>query len=53
MINNYIQFVSNNVKELQSLKKRIKVFEYLKNCISNNGFIFLQEAHYTVYDEKR
>ena len=31
MINNYIQFISNNVKGLQSLEKRIKVFEYLKN----------------------
>ena len=53
MINNYIQFISNNVKGLQPLEKRIKVFEYLKNCISNNGFMFLQETHSTVYDEKR
>ena len=30
MINNYMQFISNNVKGLQSLKKRTKVFEYLK-----------------------
>ena len=29
MINNYIQFISN-VKGLQSLEKRTKVFEYLK-----------------------
>ena len=53
MINNYIQFISNNIKGLQSLKKRIKVFEYLKNCISNNGLMFLQETHSNVYDEKR
>ena len=53
MINNYVQFISNNVKGLQSLEKRIKVFEYLENCISNNGFMFLQETHSTVYDEKR
>ena len=52
MINNYIQFISNNVKGLQSLKKRIKVFEYLKNYISIMG-LFLQETHSTVYDEKR
>ena len=52
MINNYIQFISNNVKGLQSLEKRIKVFEYLKNCISNNGFLFLQETHSIVFDEK-
>ena len=53
MINNYIQFISNIVKGLQSLEKRIKVFEYLKNCISNNGFMFLQETNSTVFDEKR
>ena len=53
MINNYIQFISN-VKGLQSLEKRTKVFEYLKKkCISNNEFMFLQEMHSTVYDEKR
>ena len=53
MINNYIQFISNNVKGLQSLEKRIKVFEYLKNCISNSWFMFLRETHSTVFDEKR
>ena len=37
MINNYTQFISNNVKGLQSLEKS----EYLKNLFSNNGFIFL------------
>ena len=52
MINNHIQFISNNVKGLQSLEKRIKVFEYLKNCISNNGILFLQETHSIVFDEK-
>ena len=30
MINNYIQFISNNVEGLQSLEKKIRVFEYLK-----------------------
>ena len=53
MINNYIQFISNNVKGLQSLERRIKAFEYLKKCISNNGFMFLQEMHSTIYVEKR
>ena len=50
MINNYIQFISNNFK---GFEKRIKVFEYLKNCISNSGFMFLQETHSTVHDGKR
>ena len=53
MINNYIWFISNNVKRLPSLERRIKVFEYLKNCISNSGFMFLQETHSTVHDGKR
>ena len=53
MISNYIQFIPNNVKGLQSLEKRIKVFEYLKNCISNSWFMFLRETHSTVFDEKR
>ena len=44
MINNYLQFISNNVKGLQSLEKRVKVFEYLKNCISNNGFVSSRDA---------
>ena len=52
MINNYIQFISNNVKGLQSREKRIKVFEYFKNCISNNGFMFLKETPSIVFVEK-
>ena len=53
MINKNIQFSSNNVKGLESLEKRIKVFEYLKNCISNDGFMFLQETRSAIFDEKR
>ena len=37
---------------MQKSKKRIKIFEYLKNSISPNGFIFLQETHSSVDDEK-
>ena len=33
MINNYIQFISNNVKGLESLEERIKVCEYLKRWV--------------------
>ena len=32
--------------------KRIKIFEYLKNYVTSNGFIFLQETHSSVKDEK-
>ena len=48
-----LKFISNNVKEIQKSKKRIKIFEYLKNSISHNGFIFLQETHSSVDDEIR
>ena len=48
-----LKFISNNVKGMQKSEKRIKIFEYLKNNISPNGFIFLQETHSFVDDEKR
>ena len=31
---------------------RIKIFKYLKNYVTSNGFIFLQETHSSVKDEK-
>ena len=43
---------SNNVKEIQISNKRIKLFEYLRNCIIWNGFIFLQEILLTNNDKK-
>ena len=48
-----LQFISNNVKGLQSSLKRIKVFEYLKNNLGSNGFLFLQETHSYLADEKK
>ena len=47
-----LKFISNNVKGIQELEKRIKIFEYLKDSISPNGFIFVQETHSSVDDEK-
>ena len=44
-MNNVLNFLSNNVNELQSSKKRIKMFEYFREKTSNNGIIFLQETH--------
>ena len=52
MTNKNLKFISNNVKGRQKSEKRIKIFEYLKNSISPNGFIFLQETHSSVDDEK-
>ena len=45
--------ISNNVKGIQSFEKRIKFFEYFKNAIVSSGFIFLQETHSTIHDEKK
>ena len=47
-----LKFISNNVKGIQKSEKRIKIFDYLKNSISPNGFIFLQETYSSVDDEK-
>ena len=41
------KFLSNNVNGLKSSKKRIKMFEYFRDKVSNNGIIFLQETHST------
>ena len=41
------------LRDFSHLKKRIKLFEYLKNFISKNGFMFLQETSSTAFDEKR
>ena len=52
MLSNNIRFVSNNVQGIQAFQKRIKFFEYLKEAIVSSGFIFLQETHSTIHDEK-
>ena len=46
------KFISNNVKGIGSSEKRWKIFEYLKNNIRHNGFVFLQETHSLTQDEK-
>ena len=42
---NNLTFLTNNVKELQPSKKRIKLIEYFKSKLNHNGFLFLQETH--------
>ena len=51
MVNSNICFVKNNVKGLQSTKKRLKLIEYLKDKLESNGVIFLQETH-SVFDDE-
>ena len=42
-----LKFLSNNVDGLKSSKKGIKMFEHLRDKVSNNGIIFLQDTHST------
>ena len=53
MIDDNLTFISNNVKGFQTSEKRIKLFEYLRNYVSANGFVFLQETHSSPRDEKK
>ena len=46
-------FLSNNVKGLQSTKKRLKLFNFSKNKIGPKGILFLQETHSSVETEKK
>ena len=48
-----LHFISNNVKELQKSLKRIKIFEYLKNNLGSKRFLFLQETHSSLADERK
>ena len=45
-------FLSSNVKGLQSSKKRLKFFQFFKNKISPKGILFLQETHSSKVTEK-
>ena len=38
-------FLCNNVNGLNLSKKQIKMFEYFREKIANNGILFLQETH--------
>ena len=43
--NNSLSFVTNNVKGIQSAKKRLKLMQYFKDKIESTGVSFLQETH--------
>ena len=46
-------FLTNNVKGLQSTKKRSKLFNFLKNKIGPKGILFLQETRSFLETEKK
>ena len=43
--NNSLSFITNNVKRMQSSKKRSKLMQYFKDKIGYTGVLFLQETH--------
>ena len=47
-----LNFLSNNVKGLQSTKKRLKLFNFLKNKIGPKVILFLKETYFSVETEK-
>ena len=51
IMNGNYNFISNNVKGIKASENLLKLFEYLKNNINDNGFIFLQETHSLSNDE--
>ena len=52
-MNSNYNFISNNVKGIKASEKRLKLFEYLRNNINNNGFVFLRETHSSLKDEQK
>ena len=46
-------FHSNNVKGLELIKKRLKLFNFLKKKIGPKGILFLQETHSFVERENK
>ena len=48
-----INFISNNVREIKNLDKRIKIFEYFKNKVESNGVLFLWKTHSCEKGKKR
>ena len=49
--NKSFKLISNNVKGLQSTKKRLKLIESLNRSLLPSGILFLQETHSTATDE--
>ena len=45
LTNSSLNFITNNVKGIQSSKKRLKLMQYFKDKIGSTGVLFLQETH--------
>ena len=43
--NKCLSFITNNVKGIQSSKKRLKLIQYFEDKIGSTEVLFLQETH--------
>ena len=50
-INVYLQCTILPIYGIKASEKRLKLFEYLRDNMNNNDFIFLQETHSLSNDE--
>ena len=48
----HLNFITNNIRGIQSIKKRLKLIEYFTSKIMTQGILFLQETH-SSSDEKQ
>ena len=48
-----LSFITNNVKRIQSIKKRLKLIGYFKSKITTHGILFLHETHSSSNDEQK
>ena len=48
-----LSFITNNVKGIQSFKKRLKLIEYFKSKITAHGMLLLQKFHSSSDDERK
>ena len=54
-VNNQLNFnfLTSNIRGLESSKKRVKMLEYFKNEIGHGFFLILQETHSSIETEKQ
>ena len=45
LTSNSLNFITNNVKGIQSSKNRLKLMQHFKDKIGSTGVLFLQETH--------
>ena len=48
-----LSFITNNVKGIQSLKKRLKLIEYFKSKTKTHRILFLKGTHSSSDDEQK